>query len=326
LLSYANYQYLYDAFGRRLLKSLQGTPGLTVYQHDLAGHLLAEGALSSNTLQPRIDYLYLGERPVAMLSPATGALVFLHADRLDTPQVATAREQKMPWAAAYNPFGTIKPIVAYIPQNLRLPGQYADQETGYYHNGFRTYDPSLGRYLQSDPIGLKGGVNTYAYALLNPLANVDTLGLRIIPPADDPNGYYRQAIDYLLRDPDTVKTFRELASDPHGDWHIKFRDNDNYADPSRTIYWDPLSAIKDPCGHRISPALALLHEMEHALRFAYPDRHPITGPMGPDPQYDSPEERRVITGPEADAARKLGEDVRTSHHGDFYDVPGPTRR
>ena len=59
-----------------------------------------------------------------------------------------------------------------LVQNLRLPGQQFDAETGIYHNGFRDYVPNLGRYLESDPIGLAGGLNTYAYVGANPLAGV----------------------------------------------------------------------------------------------------------------------------------------------------------
>jgi RHS repeat-associated protein len=62
--------------------------------------------------------------------------------------------------------------------NLRLPGQYFDQETGLHYNYFRDYDPATGRYLQSDPIGLAGGLNTYLYADANPLGNVDPEGLQ----------------------------------------------------------------------------------------------------------------------------------------------------
>jgi RHS repeat-associated protein len=81
------------------------------------------------------------------------------------------------WSAAYGPFGEMGTIPALIVQNLRLPGQEFDLETGLYHNGFRDYAPGWGRYLQSDPIGLLGGINTYAYVGANPVNVIDRLGL-----------------------------------------------------------------------------------------------------------------------------------------------------
>ena len=68
-------------------------------------------------------------------------------------------------------------VPAGIVQNLRLPGQEFDVETGLYHNGFRDYAPGWGRYLQSDPIGLAGGMNTYGYVRGNPVRSIDPLGL-----------------------------------------------------------------------------------------------------------------------------------------------------
>ena len=62
---------------------------------------------------------------------------------------------------------------------LRLPGQRYDQETGLHYNYFRDYDPSLGRYGESDPIGIRGGLNTYVYVLGDPLRYVDVLGLAL---------------------------------------------------------------------------------------------------------------------------------------------------
>jgi RHS repeat-associated protein len=64
---------------------------------------------------------------------------------------------------------------------LRFPGQYFDKETNLNYNYFRDYDPSLGRYGQSDPIGLLGGLNTYAYVASAPLSHADYYGLQDYP-------------------------------------------------------------------------------------------------------------------------------------------------
>jgi hypothetical protein len=69
------------------------------------------------------DYIYLGDRPIAMLT--AGELFFLHGDHLDTPQIATTPTQGLAWLALYQPFGTITAPINNLTQNLRFPGQYA---------------------------------------------------------------------------------------------------------------------------------------------------------------------------------------------------------
>jgi RHS repeat-associated protein len=108
------------------------------------------------------DYIYLNGRPVAVLNGST--LYYLHDDMLGTPQVASDGSQNIQWQASYDAFGTTTSVSGEVVQNLRLPGQYFDLETGWNHNGFRDYLPNLGRYIEPDPLGRLGsGNNLYAY-------------------------------------------------------------------------------------------------------------------------------------------------------------------
>ncbi len=118
-------------------------------------------------------------------SNGQGVIAYYHHDHLGTPIQATDKSGKVVWAARYEPFG--KAIIVtpqataenpIITSNLRLPGQYEDEETGLHYNWNRYYDPAIGRYVQSDPIGLAGGVNSYGYVFANPLSKIDPRGLR----------------------------------------------------------------------------------------------------------------------------------------------------
>ena len=95
----------------------------------------------------------LNGEPVAVLNGS--ALYYLHTDHLGTPQLATDSNQAVQWQASYEPFGQAS-VSGTVTQNLRLPGQYFDVETGWNHNGFRDYAPSLGRYIEPDPLGMQG--------------------------------------------------------------------------------------------------------------------------------------------------------------------------
>ena len=103
-------------------------------------------------------------------------LLYVHADHLGSPQKLTDASQATVWDGAFDPFGEEVAITGLAAMPLRFPGQYADEETGFSYNYFRDYEPVLGRYIQSDPIGLLGGVNTYGYAYQNPVMYVDPKG------------------------------------------------------------------------------------------------------------------------------------------------------
>jgi RHS repeat-associated protein len=113
---------------------------------------------------------------------------FVHNDQNGTPQVVTNQSKQVVWMADYQPFGKVQPgQTNSIELYSRFPGQYIDTETGLYYNYFRDYDPSIGRYLESDLIGLRGGINTYAYVEGNPMMGIDPFGLyRYTPTAGQP--------------------------------------------------------------------------------------------------------------------------------------------
>lgn len=123
---------------------------------------------------------------LALAARAAPAVVYyVHSDHLDTPRLVTDGQARVVWRRTPldEPFGTTPPEAdpdgdgAAFMFNLRFPGQYFDGETNTNYNYFRDYDPTTGRYIQSDPIGLEGGINTYSYVRGNPLSFSDSLGL-----------------------------------------------------------------------------------------------------------------------------------------------------
>jgi RHS repeat-associated protein len=98
-------------------------------------------------------------------------------DHLGTPQQLIQKNGAKVWEGEFRAFGELTAETGSWENRLRFPGQYFDEETNNYYNYFRDYDPNTGRYLQSDPIGLAGGINTYAYVSGNPLRYSDPHGL-----------------------------------------------------------------------------------------------------------------------------------------------------
>lgn len=172
------WNYYLNGLGERVRKSL-AAGGNHYYVYDEAGHLVGE--YSGNTLIQ--ETVWLGDIPVATLRGSS--IYYVHTDHLNAPRLVTQpSDNAIRWRWDRDPFGAISVNenpsgLGAFSYNLRLPGQFYDSETGLNYNYFRDYDPGIGRYVESDPIGLRGGVNTYSYVLANPLSYLDPLGLEV---------------------------------------------------------------------------------------------------------------------------------------------------
>lgn len=169
--------YLYNGLGQRAEKTINGTS--TVFIYDEAGHLLGEYTPSGTLIA---EHIWLNDRPIAVITP-TGTY-YVHTDQLNTPRYITNASKQLVWEWLSDPFGTSAPNqnpsgLGTFTYNLRFPGQYYDAESGNNYNYFRDYDPSIGRYIESDPVGLVGGFNTFIYGLNNPPRYKDPLGLDV---------------------------------------------------------------------------------------------------------------------------------------------------
>ncbi|MFZ5891773.1 MAG: RHS repeat-associated core domain-containing protein [Myxococcota bacterium] len=108
----------------------------------------------------------------------SGRAYTVFSDQVGMPLHIEDTAGNVVWFAEHiDPYGAVTVRAdSTIEYNLRWPGHYYDPDTGLHYNRYRYYDPHLGRYLQSDPIGYSGGNNLYAYPS-NPLVAVDVLGL-----------------------------------------------------------------------------------------------------------------------------------------------------
>jgi len=149
--------YAYNVHHQRTSKTVNGTTTRFFYGPD--GELLAE--IEADSGATLAEYVWLDGTPLGYL--ADGEIYHIHVDHLGTPQVLTDDSGAIAWQAHYRPFGEAV-TTGNLTLNLRFPGQYHDGETGLHYNWHRYYDPQTGRYLTSDPIGLVGGLNPYAYA------------------------------------------------------------------------------------------------------------------------------------------------------------------
>ncbi len=146
---------------------------------------------------------------------------YIHADHLNTPRVISKPTGEIQWRWDSDAFGSIAanedPSLTgqRFRYNLRFPGQVYDEETGLHYNYFRDYNPSTGRYIQSDPIGLAGGVNTYGYVEGNPVSYVDLTGEAISTPVAVGSGVLVVGSAIYMSSPSGKKAVKSFLQKMH---------------------------------------------------------------------------------------------------------------
>ena len=159
---------------------------MILFHYDQQGRLLSETTGSGSAIR---DYVYQNDNLVALkLYGEQAGIYYVITDHLGTPQQMVNSAGVVVWKAAYLPFGDTQIDVETITNNIRFKGQYHDIETGLHYNWHRFYDPSTGRYISADPIGLFGGLNLYSYANQNPINYIDPWGLQVQVHSRDVGG------------------------------------------------------------------------------------------------------------------------------------------
>ncbi|MBI5639953.1 MAG: RHS domain-containing protein [Nitrospirae bacterium] len=162
--------YVYNANGQRAKKVAGGVT--TVYHFNVGGQLIGESDNSGNVIA---QYVYLNGQPIAKIDSA--GISYIHTDHLGTPTAMTNAAGAKVWEIESQPFGDAPNITGSGNLNLRFPGQYFDPESGLHYNYFRDYEPRMGRYVEADPIGLRGGINPFYFVGNNPVNFIDQFGL-----------------------------------------------------------------------------------------------------------------------------------------------------
>lgn len=186
--------YTYNAFGERIRKIVGGVE--TQFVYDGKGHILGE---YDNVGQLISEYVWLNDVPVAVIKPqsyisshqgqsaSTVAVFYIEPDHLDTPRAVLNSADQIVWRWDSAPFGDTlaneQPTASLTSFrfNLRRPGQQFDSETGLHYNYYRDYEPGVGRFVQSDPMGIDDGPDTYSYVDSNPLGAFDPDGQAKVP-------------------------------------------------------------------------------------------------------------------------------------------------
>src|SRR6266850_6025 len=175
--SIANVDYFY---GTTLITALSAPPYSFVWTEVPQGSYVLTARVTDN-----LGGIMTSVAVNVTVNAAEAKLYYIHVDHLNTPRLIADDQQRPVWRwDQQEPFGVNVPDenpsgLGAFEFPMRFPGQYADREANLAYNIFRDYSPEVGRYLQSDPIGLQAGLNTYAYVLADPILYVDPDGLTV---------------------------------------------------------------------------------------------------------------------------------------------------
>ncbi|MDA0150102.1 RHS repeat-associated core domain-containing protein [Vibrio sp. LaRot3] len=252
--------YKYDAFGRRIEKSVVDKNGVETKTEFL---WFGDKLLSEICGEDYKTYLYEPDtfKPLALIQgegPQDCEVYYYQLDHLGTPLELLDGNGAIAWQVEYKAYGNLaRKYVSQIESPLRFQGQYYDEESGLHYNRYRYYSPDSGSFITPDPIGLAGGLNNYQY-VVNPTGWIDPLGLKQVEKngvdssSSKPDFYVGPAgpestlpsTGYRYMDSSFADITMETKSAPLSYFGFSDFKNASKARDAFQIYYDP----KDPVG------------------------------------------------------------------------------
>ncbi|MDX2105631.1 MAG: RHS repeat-associated core domain-containing protein [Candidatus Melainabacteria bacterium] len=174
--------YVYDPMHRQVQKNVDGDKTRFLYS---GWRRIADYDGSMDSLICRYVYGNRVDEPLVRVA-SNGDLTFMYHDRQGSITALADETGVVSNRYAYSPYGESDDMDG---TTFGFTGQRYDSETGLYYYKLRYYSPTLGRFLQPDPIGYAGGMNLYQYVKNDPGTYVDPLGLFMImlPPPGGPS-------------------------------------------------------------------------------------------------------------------------------------------
>lgn len=301
--------FKYDPFGRRIEKT--SSSGTTNYVYD-GSNVLEEVDGSGNVLARYVQGSGI-DQPLAETRASTTS--YYQADGLGSITSLSSSSGALVNTYGYDSYGKVISSSGTITNPYTFTGRESDSETGLYYYRARYYDPGVGRFVGEDPIGFAGKTpNFYAYANNSPTKYGDPFGEQVgVEGGGGAYMLYLMTTMYLKNSAAAAAIIKELEDAPEL-YIVNVNDSfpqDQVETPNySTIDWKPHQALCVKNGVQ-SPALQLLHEMEHVLQH----KHQIARFGFVEGVYSDLWEQPAVqaTNP---AAAQLGEPTR----GNYYDA------